>query len=663
MQSRALRLLAWAALTAFLAAVIRDYYSGAVLMHNPPSLASKRQLIFWIGLALAAIAWLGVLRYAWLGVTPRRLVHPFVRLHRRIPGVARMALAAVLLLFPTYLFLFTPVGNYDLHYWARFGTLLIFAFLAAGVLFPARLGSSGLLVWAGMVLVAGSVFAACFWLNKVTNYPFSLSWSEGNRLWDYSMLFGRGRYQIVGEDPVFSFISAGRQLLWGLPFVFPWLTIFGARLWDALLWIIPAAWIGWAGVVRQPAAPGAWVWKLGLGLWTFLFLAQGPVYAPLLVSALLVVLALRLRSLPLAALLVILAAYYAHISRNTWSYAPGLWAGMLALLEASNPGLQPRRWKTLLRPVTLGIAGYVGAQVVPVLARMLTGTHEPGQSLTLVMDPVAQVTRQPLLWERLLPNPTYAPGILLGTLWAALPLIVLLVVLRVRRVWQPNWLQLGAAALITTVFLVIGIIASTKIGGGSNLHNLDMFWVSLALLATWLLKDLLRRGPGVLRKERLLQLALALAVLGPASYLVQYGAPLGLPSRQIVDSSLQSLRQVVGEAARQGTVLFLDQRQLLTFHTIQNVPLVTDYEKKYLMEQAMSANEAYFEGFQKDLSQHRFRMIVTEPIHLGLVSEDTRNFAQENNAWVTYVSTPLLEYYEPLTTYSEIGIQLLVPKE
>ena len=117
------------------------------------------------------------------------------------------------------------------------------------------------------------------------------------------------------------------------------------------------------------------------------------------------------------------------------------------------------------------------------------------------------------------------------------------------------------------------------------------------------------------------------------------------------------------QAAQKGTVLFIDQRQLLTFGTIQDVPLITDYEKKYLMEQAMSGNQKYFDVFKKDLAEHRFALIVSEPIRTGLVSADTRNFAQENNAWVTFVSAPLLEYYTPLTTYDEIGVQLLVPKE
>ncbi len=662
MRRRALRILAWVVLTIFFYLVIRDYYFGAVLMHNPPSLDSKRQLVFWVGLVFVALGWLGVLWYAWSGRRPGWLLEPLHRIHMRVPRFLRVGLAALLVLVPTYMFLFSPVGNYKLHYWARLGTVLIFATLAAA-LFRHKGFRAGLLAWAALVMTAGALFAASGWLNKVTAYPFSLTWSEGNRLWDYSMLFGRGRYQIVGGDPVFSFISIGRQFLWGIPFILDSTTIFMVRLWDALLWIIPAALIGWLGVAGLPAVGGTRLWKIGLGVWTFLFLAQGPIYATLLVSALLVVLAVRARWLPLSIVLVAAAAYYASISRSTWTYAPGLWAGMLALLDVPCPTLRPSGWKALARPVVLGITGYIGGQILPVLVNRLSAPDAASGSLTLVLDPVSQVTRQPLLWERLLPNPTYAPGILLGTLWAGLPLLLLLGVLLARRVWRPNGLQLAAAGVITLAFLVVGIIASTKIGGGSNLHNLDMFWVTLALLVTWIVRGMLHRPPLALRSDWLLPLAVAAALIGPVTYTVQYGSPLGLPPRDIVNTSVQSLQRYIHTAAQEGTVLFIDQRQLLTFGTIDGVPLVTDYEKKYLMEQAMSENEVYFEGFAQDLAEHRFSMIVTEPIRLSLVSEDTRNFAQENNVWVTYVSTPLLEYYQPMTTYDEIGIQLLVPKE
>ena len=42
-------------------------------------------------------------------------------------------------------------------------------------------------------------------------------------------------------------------------------------------------------------------------------------------------------------------------------------------------------------------------------------------------------------------------------------------------------------------------------------------------------------------------------------------------------------------ARSQGEILFMDQRQLLTFGYVRNVPLVPEYEKKVLMNAAMGA--------------------------------------------------------------------------
>jgi hypothetical protein len=79
----------------------------------------------------------------------------------------------------------------------------------------------------------------------------------------------------------------------------------------------------------------------------------------------------------------------------------------------------------------------------------------------------------------------------------------------------------------------------------------------------------------------------------------------------------------VQQAKLKGDVLFMDQRQLLTFGYVKDVPLVADYEKKLVMDQAMSGNQAYFDEFYKDLANHRFSMIVSEPIRKSLADEDT----------------------------------------
>jgi hypothetical protein len=119
--------------------------------------------------------------------------------------------------------------------------------------------------------------------------------------------------------------------------------------------------------------------------------------------------------------------------------------------------------------------------------------------------------------------------------------------------------------------------------------------------------------------------------------------------------------------SKQGPVLFLDQRQLLTFGYIRNVELVPEYEKKYVMDQAMAMNEEYFKDFYKDLENKRFSLIITDPLFTKL-KEGEYDFSEENNAWVGWVSRPLLCYYAPVrnipdNVLAEFKIQLLVPRQ
>ncbi len=40
----------------------------------------------------------------------------------------------------------------------------------------------------------------------------------------------------------------------------------------------------------------------------------------------------------------------------------------------------------------------------------------------------------------------------------------------------------------------------------------------------------------------------------------------------------------------------------------------------------------------------------------------TYHFGNENDAWVKWVSIPVLCYYEPIETFREAGLELLVPR-
>lgn len=135
-----------------------------------------------------------------------------------------------------------------------------------------------------------------------------------------------------------------------------------------------------------------------------------------------------------------------------------------------------------------------------------------------------------------------------------------------------------------------------------------------------------------------------------------------LPSKDRIEKALVSVQEEVAVAQEKGEVLFIDQRQLLTFGYIKGVRLIPEYEKKVLMNEAMSANVDYFAPFYKDISEQRFELIVTEPLRQP-VKDSSFEFGEENNAWVEWVSIPVLCYYEEVQYYKGVNVQLLVPKK
>jgi hypothetical protein len=81
------------------------------------------------------------------------------------------------------------------------------------------------------------------------------------------------------------------------------------------------------------------------------------------------------------------------------------------------------------------------------------------------------------------------------------------------------------------------------------------------------------------------------------------------------------------------------------------------------MEMAMSENKAYFDVFHRDLKSHRFELIVVNPQHIKYKGRDY-TFGEEDDAWVRYVSTSLLEYYQNRIVLDAGGelVALMEPK-
>ena len=546
---------------------------------------------------------------------------------------------------PTYLMLFTPFGGALTGLYTRIAIVTIFSLLVASLTTHGEHLFQRANFFLGFLLV-GSLFYFGQQFGRVSNYPFSLTWSEGNRMYDYSLYLGKDRYITTSEIvPVWG--SPGRYLLWGIIYGLPNTPIWLHRLWDAILWTVPYLVLGYTlARWRDSNRLARWVFIL----WIFLFLAQGPIYAPLVLSALIVVLMVRPNHIFLSLVGVAIAGYYAASSRWTWSPAPAVWAALILLADFDIRKNEPwGKFVIRLLPVVLvtgvGLAGGILADPTLFLPQELSG---------------GVLYSQPLLWYRLLPNATYTEGIILGLVIAIIPLLVLMIWLYASRRWPLNWLQALAFVSALLAFLAIGLVASVKIGGGSNLHNLDMLLVTLAILSGLMLRKLVDFDSA--KWPLFGQFILFLTVLLPVGYIIRSGSPLVLPSDEVVNKALRNINNLSQIYKENGEVLLLDQRQLLTFGYLEDIPLTEDYEKKFVMNQAMADNAAYFEAFYTDLANKRFSIIVTETLFTRIRGSDD-TFGDENDAWVKWVSEPMLCYYKPIKRFPGINVQILQPRD
>jgi hypothetical protein len=587
-------------------------------------------------------------------------------------GILRWPLILVLIIAPIWFFQYTYWGVVFTSAWFRLFVWMLTALLIAYLLSS---NSQSLLTnLLTSLLVTGAAFAAALPLVNVTSYPFSLEWSEGNRLWDYSILFGRHLYIYPADKVLVPFLDFGRQLIGGLPFLLPHLTIAQERLWVALVAIVPYMLLGWAAFAASGVKPGT---VFLAGLWTFLFLRQGPIHAPLVFCALLVALTWK-RPLWISIPGIIAASWFASVSRFTWMFAPGMWAGMLVLADASvsvgQAGPSARTWG---RAILLAVVGAASGYLLPMVDFI------PSQN---VFDSTSKaLSQQPLLWYRLLPNSTYAFGIFGNLLIAVLPVTLVIIYLALRKEWHLTLWQRLAIVLPLLAFLAVGLIASTKIGGGADLHNMDMFLIGTMFAASLAWSRLAPR----LKMTPVLAAGLLVMAFLPSFGALKAMTPLlhtsdldrlkvltgkediyrndpnllgFLPTPDKTERALKVIRMEVAAASQTGEVLFMDQRQLLTFGLVDNLPLVPDYDKKYLMDRAMSDTYGtLFPAFYNDLAAHRFSLIISDPLRKPVKGSDL-SFGEENNAWVKWVAGPILCFYVPKVELDDFRIELLVPR-
>ena len=336
---------------------------------------------------------------------------------RKRMGVARWVAATIVLVAPVWFLQYSPWGVVFSKPYMR---LLIWSCSVVVLSFLLSSDSMRALTWTGTLvalLLSGAGFVLAVPFGQITSYPFALGWSEGNRLWDYSLLFGLRLYQYSPANPPAAYLEPGRQLVGALPFLLPRVSITGERLWLALIDVVPYLLLGW--LVFRPSekigTPYGFCWGYG-GL---CFSIRGQFMLPCWSVRFSVAIAWG-QSLWLAALLVFLAGYFAEISRYTWIFTPAIWAVILEFgsAVADDKRVPSRAWS---RAITIGAAGLLGSLLLPQLMEAFhwslgirssaSGVSEGGVSVATV---ASAASKQPLLWYRLFPNATYGSGILIS---------------------------------------------------------------------------------------------------------------------------------------------------------------------------------------------------------------------------------------------------------
>ncbi len=291
--------------------------------------------------------------------------------------------------------------------------ILLWISILAMLLMKAITGLSFEASFASVVLPHIVLFRLWSILGAVTDFPFTLEYSETSRFYYGSLWFSRSLY---GMDLPLSSLHPTRYLLQAIPYIIPGLPLWAHRLWQALLWIILT------GAASFLLARRLKLSNRGLtvltAMWGFVFLLQGAVYYHLQVCVIIILLGVSTRHPWRSLIAVLLASLWAGISRVNWFPVPAMLAIALYLLEEPFSHVS-NLWKYLLQPFLWAVTGLLAALLSQALYIFWSGnTGNAGDFGTAFTSD--------LIWSRLLPNATYPMGVLPGILLVSAPLWIAL---------------------------------------------------------------------------------------------------------------------------------------------------------------------------------------------------------------------------------------------
>lgn len=572
----------------------------------------------------------------------------------RFRFAAIFALLAILALFP-FLYARPELRQFFGGEWARLFVFWLLAIIGMYALKIARPNLAFAPALALTLLLLPALNLTASYLPALTDYPFAMGWSETSRFYFPSLFLSE---KIYGQPHPWPILHPSLHLLLAPPYWF-----------DAPLWFHRAWQVGIRFLLVGLIAPAILsrfkienrALKIALFTWIFVYLFILPLYLhlPLMVFPLLWL--FRADNDRRTWILLIATSIWAGLSRLNWYPMPGLILSMLWLLEYKNHRpTPPTSLRSLLsflgarfwRPAAWTISGSLLAYAVSQIYIPLSG-NQPGNFFTSLTSD--------LLWYRLWQNATYFLGVLPGIILLSLPIWILIVIsaskIRISASksvpesdTQPIIEPFAIFAILLVLFLG-GLLVSTKIGGGGDLHNMDAYAVMLLIVAAYAFFRAAQPIPWPV---------VALLVLIPAWFAHLPNSGIARYDQETSQATLAAIQQRV--STTEGEILFITQRHLMSMGTIEGATLTPEYEREDLMEMAMANNTTYLERFEQDMENQRFAAIIVDPLRFNYLGSDYF-MGEENNAWVRHAARPILCWYREDQTFPNDRITIYVPRE
>jgi hypothetical protein len=496
-------------------------------------------------------------------------------------------------------------------------------------------------------------------IPEITNYPFTISWSESGRIFNAYQIYAP---LLSGQHLGWPWLDPGRAILDGLALLLPSAQIWMERFWIDLLFILSAFVTSLVilkkvfsfSPLRSEKGASRLVWLLVL--WGMFFLLQGPVYYHVLLGVFAIPWLYNPKKPFLILALVVVGSIWEGLCRVNWFIMPACVAILLYLF--TEPVSEKNLWRYLRWPLVYLVVGGVASFGSYLVFIKATGYVIP------FLDP--QMHYAYFLYK-LWPNAGYM-GLLPGIILLCLPVVCVVIYSFWKYKGQLHWLRWLAIAGMLSLFFAGSTLVSLRAGGGYDLHNYDSLFLLLLISGCFFgLRAVAVDKPVAQEKAILANYGVLFGLLA-VSIILAYHPVQPIPASKKDESAaaIQQIALLIKQNAQAGhPVLFIDDRQLLVYGMISEPQIYVPYDKIELEEMAMARNPAYSQKFSTDIKNQKYSLIVSEVLPLWLKPYNKNQFDRdwyESNVWVNVVSTPVLASYTPIYINLDMGFAVYAPK-